>query len=106
MRINLVPMLVLQTLLIFPNLLPDISGQCSMPSFLRLRTWRDSDKGLLVFSDTDVTGWAVTVLGSTTYETWDCYHTEVSGDVTYLILRLVHGTYFEMNKFMLNCRTN
>ena len=49
--------------------------------------WRDSDKGLVYFGSSNMTGWDVSLLGGVTYEQWNCLQTTTTGSSTYLVFK-------------------
>lgn len=66
-----------------------VLGQCDIPSFLADASWWDSDKGLVTFGQSNLTGWDVRLLGGVIFQNWECLHTQASGASTYLIMKYV-----------------
>ena len=70
--------------------MPGVRCQCTIPSFLADTSWWDSDKGLLHFGQTNVTGWTL-YYGQTSLNRsdWECFYNDVTASGGHLILRLV-----------------
>ncbi|XP_052795471.1 uncharacterized protein LOC128228287 [Mya arenaria] len=75
-------------IVIFSDILKSTGCTCQWPDGLADSTWLDSEKGELLFTSDHVTGYDVThVVTSSTFDTWDCWIYNETGDI--LVMRSV-----------------
>lgn len=72
---------------LFTKLLTGVFGQYTVPSVLAGSSWWDSDKGLIQFGQTDLTGWETEHSGGQLITGWDCSYSETNGNDLFLIFR-------------------